>query len=89
MNEFTGVALKPSKIKRLYGIDERTLKTMRDNPKANQGDVPEYFIVCNRPHYPADKFEMWLQRQKKRTNKTVNSVNSDILANKDKIGQKS
>lgn len=41
MNEFTGVALKPSKIKRLYGIDERTLRTMRENPKANKGDVPE------------------------------------------------
>ena len=36
MNEFTGVALKPSKIKRLYGIDERTLRTMRENPKANK-----------------------------------------------------
>ena len=81
MNEFTGVALKPSKIKRLYGIDERTLRTMRENPKANNGDVPEYFIVCNRPHYPADKFEMWLQRQKKRTNKSVNTV---ISAVKDK-----
>jgi hypothetical protein len=81
MNEFIGVALKPSKIKRLYGIDERTLKTMRDNPRANNGDVPEYFIVCNRPHYPSDKFQMWLQRQKKRTNKNVNTV---ISVNKDK-----
>ena len=81
MNEFTGVALKPSKIKRLYGIDERTLITMRENPKANKGDVPEYFIVCNRPHYPADKFEMWLQRQKKRTNKSANTA---ISAVKDK-----
>jgi len=79
MSEFTGVALKPSKIKRLYGIDERTLRTMRENPKANKGDVPEYFIVCNRPHYPADKFEMWLQRQKKRTNKSANTAISAVI----------
>ena len=81
MSNFTGVALKPSQIKRLYGIDERTLKTMRDNPKANQSDVPEYFIVCNRPHYPADKFNIWFVRQKSRTNKTVKSVK---LVTKDK-----
>ena len=59
--------LKPAKIKRLFGIDQRTLRTMRENPKANKGDVPKFIMICNRPHYPAADFDIWFQRQKQRT----------------------
>jgi len=56
--------LTPGQIKRRFGIDERTLKTMRQSNKANNGDVPKYFMICNRPHYPAADFDIWFQRQK-------------------------
>lgn len=58
----------PNQIKRLFGINQRSLRTMRSNPKANNGDVPQWFPVNNRPHYPAALFDQWLQRQRKNGN---------------------
>ncbi len=73
-------ALKPAQIKRLFGIDQRTLKTMRTNPKSNGGDVPEFFTVCERPHYPADKFDVWFKRQKNKKAKSDFKVVKDNRA---------
>lgn len=57
-------ALTPQQIERLYGVRVRTLKTMRENPKANNGDVPNWFPICGRPLYPTAEFDIWFQKQK-------------------------
>ena len=62
---------KPAQIQRLFGIDQRTLRTMRENPNANNGDVPKYIPICNRPHYPAADFDIWFQRQRDRGAKSA------------------
>jgi len=59
--------LTPGQIKRRFGIAERTLKTMRQNRRANNGDVPKFIMICNRPHYPAAEFDIWFQRQRARS----------------------
>lgn len=77
--------LTPQQIKRKFGVPERMLKTMRQNPKANNGDVPKFIIICNRPLYPAADFDIWFQNQiKKQKNKEANTASSATSAIQDK-----
>ena len=75
--------LTVDKIYNEYGFKPNTLKYMRENPKKNDGDVPTWFPIMNRPHYPTDQFDLWYERQK---NKGVKSAKSD---NKLKLVKKS
>ena len=59
-----------------YGYKPTTLKYLRQHPKKNNADVPYWFLVGNRPHYPTDQFEAWHLRQIKK-NRKDNSDNSD------------
>jgi hypothetical protein len=62
-----------------YGYKPNTLKYMRTNPDANGGDVPNWFPVGNRPHYPEDQFDAWHNKQIQKAiqkNKKVKSVKS-------------
>ena len=74
------LTLKPAQIRRRYGIEERTLRTMRENPNANEGDVPNWFPVCGRPHYPIADFDNWFERQKNKKNKRAKSAVAAVKA---------
>ena len=59
-----------------YGYKPTTLKYLRQHPKKNNGDVPYWYLIGNRPHYPTDQFDAWHLRQTKK-NRKDNSDNSD------------
>mgnify|MGYP003138039776 FL=1 len=74
--------LTVDKIYSEYGFKPNTLKYMRENPKANNGDVPTWFYVGNRPHYPTDQFDAWFHRQQNKGVKSAKSSNNIKLVKK-------
>ena len=56
-------------------LNQTHLKYFRKSLKKNNGDVPTWFPIMNRPHYPTDQFDLWYERQKNKGVKTAKSVN--------------